>query len=204
MNYFPAIPRPAQIWRSLSFWINLAYLLLILQAVPKIIVNYWFLKNLGLQNVFWTNFSIHVILFVICFVLFTLVIYLPFRLFATTPALRRGSIQIGLWIGIFAGWMLSLFYKKFLLAFHAVSFGEQDPVFGKDISFYVFSLPAIRIILTLLTVLAVTGPRLFLVARSPSCAKIQLHDHQSSECVSVDPGFVTDGENLFQPLWPAV
>ncbi len=165
MNYFPVIPRPAQIWRTLSFWVNLTYLLLILQAVPKIIVNYWFLKNLGLQNVFWTNFSIHMILFVVCFVLFTLVIYLPFRLLATTHSLRRGSIQIGLWIGIFAGWLLSFSYQKYLLAFHAVSFGEQDPVFGNDISFYVFSLPAIRITLTLLTVLAVTGAAAAFIAR---------------------------------------
>ncbi len=165
MNYFPTIPRPAQMWRFLSFWINVTYLLLILRAVPKIIVNYWFLKHTGLQNVFWTNFFIHMILFLVGIALFTLAIYLPFRLSATSPELRRGSIQIGLWIGIFAGWMLSFSYQKYLLAFHSVSFGEQDPIFGKDISFYVFSLPAIRITLTFLTVLAITGAAAAFTAR---------------------------------------
>lgn len=165
MNYFPAIPRPAQMWRSISFWISLAYVLLILQAIPKIIVNYWFLKHLGRQNVFWTNFSIIALLFSICIALFVLVIYFPFRLMTTSPNLRRGAIKIGSWIGIFAGWMLSLSYQKFLLAFHAVPFGEQDPVFGKDFGFYVFTLPPIRIALTFITVLAATGAVAALIAR---------------------------------------
>jgi len=43
-------------------------------------------------------------------------------------------MYIGLWIGVFAGWLLSLSYQKYLLAFNAVPFGDQDPVFGNDIT----------------------------------------------------------------------
>ncbi|UCE41016.1 MAG: UPF0182 family protein [Candidatus Aminicenantes bacterium] len=164
--FFPKILRPSQMWRSLSFWVNVAFLLIILRAVPKIIVDYWFLKHLGQQNVFWTNFTIHVILFAVSLLLFTFVIYLPFRAFATTPIFRRAGFQIGLWVGIFAGWLLTLSYQKYLLALKAVSFGEKDPVFGNDISFYAFTLPAIRISLTFLTVLVAIGAAAAIFARN--------------------------------------
>jgi hypothetical protein len=65
-SFFPKILRPSQMWRSLSFWVNVAYLLIILRAVPKIIVDYWFLKHLGRQNVFWTNFTVNLILIASC------------------------------------------------------------------------------------------------------------------------------------------
>ncbi|UCC39660.1 MAG: UPF0182 family protein [Candidatus Aminicenantes bacterium] len=152
-------------WRSLSFWISIAYTLIILQAIPKIIVNYWFLLHLGRQNVFWINFTIHLILFSICIILFSLVVYIPIRIYAVSPFLRKAGIHVGLWIGIFAGWFLSLSYTKYLLAFNAVSFGERDPVFGKDIGFYVFTLPAIRASLAFLTVLVLTGAVSALIAR---------------------------------------
>ena len=163
--FFPAIPRPDRIWRSLSFWVDIAFILIILRAVPQIIVDYWFLLHLGQQGVFWTNFSIQFLLFAVCIVIFTLVVYLPVRFYAVGPAIRRVGIHIGLWIGIFAGWILSMSYQKFLLVFDAGSFGELDPVFGRDIGFYVFILPPIRITLTLLIVIAVTGAVAALIAR---------------------------------------
>jgi len=164
-TFFPTIPRPTQVWRSLSFWVGIAYILIILRAVPQIIVDYWFLLHLGRKNVFWTNFTIQLFLFAICLILFTLVVYIPIRKFAVSPTFRKAGIHISLWIGIFAGWLLSLSYQKYLLAFHAVPFGEQDLVFGKDIGFYVFTLPAILISLTFITVLAITGAMAALIAR---------------------------------------
>jgi len=92
-------------------------------------------------------------------------VVVPFKKFAVTPLLRKVGIHIGVWIGIFAGWILSLSYKKYLLAFHTVPFGENDPVFGKDIGFYVFTLPAIRISLTFITALAIIGAVAALIAR---------------------------------------
>ena len=162
---FPRIPRPARLWRSFSFWISIAYILIILRAVPQIIVDYWFLLHLGWQNVFWTNFTVYSILFAVSIILFTLVVYIPIKKFAVSPILRKAGIHLGIWIGIFAGWILSFSYQKYLLAFHAVPFGEKDPVFGKDFGFYVFTLPAIRISLTFLTILVVTGAVASLVAR---------------------------------------
>jgi uncharacterized membrane protein (UPF0182 family) len=162
---FPTIPRPFQIWRSISFWISLVYVLTILRAIPQIIVDYWFLQNMGRQSIFWTNFTVYIVLFAVCIIFFALFITIPVKKFAVSPVLREIGIHAGIWIGIFAGWFLSLYYKQYLLAFNSMPFGEQDPVFGKDISFYVFSLPAIRVTLTLITALAVAGAAAAIIAR---------------------------------------
>jgi uncharacterized membrane protein (UPF0182 family) len=37
-------------------------------------------------------------------------------------------------------------WRKFLFQAHATTFGSADPVFGRDISFYVFSLPVLEVI----------------------------------------------------------
>ncbi|MEO3705004.1 UPF0182 family protein [Trichormus azollae] len=39
------------------------------------------------------------------------------------------------------GWMLSQHWSKILLYFYSTPFNSNDPLFGKDIGFYVFSLP---------------------------------------------------------------
>jgi uncharacterized protein len=39
------------------------------------------------------------------------------------------------------GWILSQYWAKILLSFHPISFDHSEPLFGKDISFYIFSLP---------------------------------------------------------------
>lgn len=39
------------------------------------------------------------------------------------------------------GWILSQHWSKILLSFHPISFDHPEPLFGKDISFYIFHLP---------------------------------------------------------------
>ena len=39
------------------------------------------------------------------------------------------------------GWILSQHWAKILLSFHPISFDHSEPLFGKDISFYIFHLP---------------------------------------------------------------
>ena len=58
------------------------------------------------------------------------------RLALVAPAL--GAFIVG---SLFAtNWL------RFLLRSHAAAFGSNDPVFGRDISFYVFSLPVLEIV----------------------------------------------------------
>jgi len=153
----PAIPPFTQVWRSSSFWVGLAYGWLLLAAVPPLVVRYWFLDAMGKSIVFWTNFSSQALLFIAGVVLFALAVIIPIRAYAASRSLKRAAVHVGLWIGIFAGWLWALRYEQYLLAFNAGTFGEADPLFGHDIGFYVFVLPAVgttRVVLLWLAVLA--------------------------------------------------
>ena len=161
----PGIPSPLQLWRSLRLWVGVAYALLILRAVPHLIVEFWFLDSLGRAGVFWTNFIAQALLFGIGVVLFTVAVLVPVRRYATSPGLRAAGIHLGLWAGILAGWLWSGSYQQYLLAWSGGSFGETDPVFGHDVGFYVFTLPAILTTLRLLTILGATAAAAAIVAQ---------------------------------------
>ncbi|MDR6939253.1 UPF0182 family protein [Arcanobacterium hippocoleae] len=77
----------------------------------------------------------------------------------------RAFIWIGISVlSIFFGGQLGLKWRELLLWFNSTPFGEIDPEFGKDVSFYVFTLPVLHeviyfvfIALALSLVVAVVG-----------------------------------------------
>src|SRR5690606_457469 len=65
--------------------------------------------------------------------------------------LRRVVFVAGpLVAGFFAGSAASTQWQTMLKAFNGESFGQTDPQFGIDISFYVFTLPFLRFVLSFL------------------------------------------------------
>ncbi len=161
----PYIPQPDVLFRSFRFWVWVSFAILIVDAIPDYFVQYWFNLSLGYQSIFWTNFLMQFDLFAIYAIAVAAVIYLPMRLYAENPMLRKSSIHFGIWIGMTAGWVLAHNYLQYLLAFNGVPFGETDPVFGKDIGFYVYLLPAWRISLTAFEILILISTVSFLIAR---------------------------------------
>lgn len=162
----PFIPQPRVLWRPFSLWIWVVYALIIANAIPDYFVQYWFIKSLGFQSVFWTNIRVQVFLFAIYGIAIAASIYIPMRVHAVSRVLRKSAIHFGIWIGMFAGWLIAQYYKQFLLAFNGIPFGKMDPVFGKDIGFYVYTLPTLRISLAALEIMILLGVAAFLVARS--------------------------------------
>ena len=154
LDFLPLIPAPSRLWRSLKFWIWIAVVLLLASAIPDIVVDYWFFESIGQTGVFWKTFGAQVILFAVTWIVFCLADYLPIRQYAVSPALRNAAIHLGSWSGLFAGWLVSQQWMTLLLWRHRQAFGETDPVFGFDIGFYVFVLPALA---TLFAVLAAAG-----------------------------------------------
>jgi len=65
-------------------------------------------------------------------------------------------------IGLFVGLLFSNSWLKFLYYFHGADSGHTDPIFGKDVSFYLFTLPAYEIIST--TLLLILGAALVVSA----------------------------------------
>jgi uncharacterized membrane protein (UPF0182 family) len=62
---------------------------------------------------------------------------LPWRIIITAVALL---------VGLFIGFAQMDNWDTFLKWFHAVPFGRSDPLFGKDLGFYIFSLPVYELL----------------------------------------------------------
>ncbi|HUF22811.1 MAG TPA: UPF0182 family protein, partial [Vicinamibacterales bacterium] len=176
----PAIPRADVLWRSLRAWIWAGCALALFRAVPIIAVDYWFLDSLGRGGVFRTNFTAQLVLFCAALLTFAPAVALSVRANAASPALRRGAVDAGLWIGGVAGWLLARQYLEFLLAYHGGTFGEIDPVFGRDVGFYVFTLPAISTALTAMTALAALGAAATVIGRYDQLRNATRHQHGAS------------------------
>src|SRR5262249_53741545 len=195
LEALPFIPSPSMLWKSLSFWIWAAYITLILSAVPHIIVDYWFFDSIHKTSIFWTNFNAQLVLFLVTMVAFALADYLPIQAYAVSPTLRKAAIHLGMWSGIFAGWTVSRNYQEWLLFTHFVPFGKTDPVFGHDIGFYVFSLPAIRIFLGIMVAAGVDTGVAFLIARYDQLRSHGLFDRQDISFWAKCQMMVTPGLN---------
>lgn len=59
--------------------------------------------------------------------------------------LVRGAVVATLVAAVFLGMFAAAEWETVLLALDSVPFGETDPIFGRDFSFYIFTLPALRL-----------------------------------------------------------
>ncbi len=121
----------------------------------------WF-GEVGFRGVFWTRIWAQLLLGLVAFVLFFVVIWAnvelarrlapDFRadidgtlLEPRSPAVRRwvgiGAAVVCVIVAFIAAVSVSGSWQRVLLYFNQASWGEKDPIFGRDISFYVFSVP---------------------------------------------------------------
>jgi uncharacterized membrane protein (UPF0182 family) len=141
------IPRPSVLWTPVAFWIWVFLIVLAVDALPHLLVQYWFNQSLGYRDIFWTNFRTQITLFLLAGIEDVLAIGLPAIAFAVTPTLRKVLVHTGIWIGVASGWILASHYQEFLLALNGVPFGVLDPIFHHDVGFYVYVLPAVHLVL---------------------------------------------------------
>ena len=150
----------------------IAVLMIVASLVSKLLVHFWWFKETGYTSVFWTTWRTRAILFLIFGALAALVIglnaYLAYRL---RPAFRpltaeqqnleqyrraiepRGRLAlIGLSLAAFAigGYAAQSQWRSYLLWANSTPFGQADPQFGLDVSFYTFELPFWRFALSFL------------------------------------------------------
>ncbi len=140
----PRAPRGSVLWgRTLIVaWVGVA--LFLLDRLTLLFSDFWLLESLGLESVFWTNFRMGTWLFVLGFVTAAFGIASPAYFLKTRREVRKIAVSIGLLVGVFSGYMLSMEYGNFLLSgAYGVQFGKTDPLFGHDNSFYMFDLPNI-------------------------------------------------------------
>ena len=60
--------------------------------------------------------------------------------------LVRAAAVVVVLAAVFLGVYAGSAWESVLLAMNAVPFGQSDPIFGRDFSFYIFTLPALRLV----------------------------------------------------------
>ena len=148
-------------------------------------VEMWWFRSLGYEAYFWLNLTYRYLILGVFSLLFFLVFFLNFwvasRFLGTVSPdpsqsaeevsryrvlllrFRSGSLKIytlfSLILAVLLAWPFYRHWEKTLLFLFAPPTGQQDPVFGKDISYFLFSLP---IYLSILNTLVLTLVLLFL------------------------------------------
>jgi hypothetical protein len=167
-----APPRP-----RIPFWI-IGALFLVVVGVPRVIgfyVNWLWYNEVGFQRVWLLQIEIGAALFVAAGVVALAILMGNLRIAqrgvsmdvvlkpsASNAAgvdigtlLRRLSRPVALAIALLIGLLASSETLAVLRALHAVPFGSVDPVFGRDIGYYVFTLPVLTFALSTLVALVV-------------------------------------------------
>ena len=159
----PPGPRRTPLWRNRNAWL-LTLLLLLFFSFDWLVANYidwlWFTER-GFNQVWVTQVLTRVTAFAIAFVIAATILLLSWQgarrsaARIATPFFSGPAIfnlqPIRLAVTLAALFMAFVFalaaasqWESFLLYLNRVPFGEVDPVFNLEISFYVFELPVYR------------------------------------------------------------
>jgi len=157
--------------------IALVVLVALVLAIPSLIgvlTDWWWFREIGYQVVFTTQIATRANLLFFVGLATAGILYLNVRIAQrgvtlnpvvvrvgpTTPqldtsrAVRRVGTPVAIVIGLLAGLGASSLWDTVLLAMHPTRFGTVDPVFSRDVGFYVFTLPLVSAVLSYLFALA--------------------------------------------------
>jgi uncharacterized protein len=137
------VPPPQAMWFRTLLVVAVVLTYYLLDQLTFVFMDAWMLESLGLSSVFWTNFKAGLALFVWGFVGPVVSIGLPAIINPIDPIWRRIILVAAVMTGLIGGYLLAGQYLVFLQYFGSVDVGEIDPVFGNDIGFYLFRLPAV-------------------------------------------------------------
>ncbi len=123
-------------------------------VVPGLAIDYWWFESIGYLQVFMINLEYKLLLFFVGWISTSFFLLLTWR--KVNKALKGRLSPLGnnlfkalsIIIGLVVGMFLSGKYLVVLSFLNQTSWGVADPIFGQDVSFYVFTLPFIETILT--------------------------------------------------------
>jgi uncharacterized membrane protein (UPF0182 family) len=145
----PIFPRG----RRIAVAVVAVFLVLVIVAysIMGLRVQLLFLDNLGHSNVFWTPLVAKLLLFLVGFAITAGLVALNlFGWVRIAGNLDRRGPRVTFWLGlalaafagIIGGAYLAGQWQDMLLWLHVHPFGQVDPVFNQDYSFFLFKLPA--------------------------------------------------------------
>ena len=151
--------------------VALVALVLAVPTLVGLVTDWWWFQEIGFQAVFTGQLVARALLFLIVGVVTTGTLYLNLRIaqrgivlnpmvlavgpsspqLDVTRTLRRVSLPAALALGLLASLAATSLWGVALQAMHRTPFGAVDPVFSRDIGFYVFTLPAVTAVLGFLS-----------------------------------------------------
>jgi uncharacterized membrane protein (UPF0182 family) len=168
--------QPKRSWRRWVIVAIVAVAIALFSSISIYVESLWF-GSLGFASVYWYTFRLKLLLFIICALLTVVILRIGFRLlertFAST-ALERRTVIINnqsvtidparilrplSWIvaAIFAvvyALGMSEEWQSFALFMNRAQTSGSDPIFGKSVGFYLFSLPVYQLLASWITMLA--------------------------------------------------
>jgi len=152
----------------------IALAVLFFPTFTTLLTDWWWFREIGYEVVFTRELTTRLLLFLAAGGLTSLVLYLNLRIAQrgivpnptvfqigdtaqkvdVTAALRRVSLPVSLVAGTLAGLAGTAAWTLVLRMLYRTPFGITDPIFGRDIGFYVFTLPGLAAGLGFLSALA--------------------------------------------------
>ncbi len=134
-------------------------LLFLAQALPTFYTDYLWFQSMGQGSVFTTrivaSFGLFAVSALSFFVFYMVNVLIARRLAPARFSSSRSVLMLATVAGLVLAFMLGAIaqaqWEMVLRYFNATPFGSIDPVFNKDISFYIFTLPVYSTVQTLLT-----------------------------------------------------
>lgn len=126
----------------------------------------WF-NQLGYQEVFWTSLLARVLIFIVAFLVMAAAVWVSMSMaYRRRPVYAPGQMQDNLQryqdqlaplrrlifiaaplvLGVFAGTAMASSWQQILLFINREPFGQTDPEFGLDFSFYLNTLPFLKLL----------------------------------------------------------
>ena len=140
--------------------------LISLRQLISLYVDWLWFEEVGYTQVFTTSLFFKTVLALLGAGIFALLIYVNARIAARTvrgirfldqenfldlprpelidPLVQRLLVPAALVLGLFAAPQAASHWESFLLLLNSTPFGIEDPLFNKDLGFFVFQLPALR------------------------------------------------------------
>ncbi len=125
----------------------------VISALSGFIMDYYWFKSVGYLSVFMKNLNYQVVLFLVGWAVTTAILLLSWGTIRKALGDQLPDIGSKLYkglavlLGLIMGNLLSGSYLTVLKFLNQSPWGVTDPIFGYDVSFYVFTLPFLRTVL---------------------------------------------------------
>lgn len=124
---------------------GILFILLFATKIAELVTDYLWFDSLGLKDVFLIGLKSKLLVFFIAAIIFFIFAFINIKISSGNTDKKwipfKSKIFLLSMLAIIFGLFTYNSWYKILQFFHGAEFGVADPIFARDISFYIFSLP---------------------------------------------------------------